>query len=135
MTTSLSLSRSRARFVAVCGVLVAVVAGGVLLAQGAREFNVSAKKYAFAVSGVDTAEIRVNQDDNVTVTFAAEDIAHSFTIDDDHYRIMRRSEPGRPITFKFRADKPGEFAITCSLQLDDKCRGMRARLVVAAKNQ
>lgn len=134
MTTLLSRSRSRARFFAVCGVLVGVVAGGVLLAQSAREFTVSARKYAFAVSGADAPEIRVTQDDNVTITFTAEDIAHSFTIDDDHYRIMRRSEPGKPITFKFRADKAGEFAITCSLQIDDKCRGMRARLVVAGKD-
>ena len=134
MTTSRSHVGSRARFFAVCGVLLGVVAGGVLIAQGTREFNVTARKYSFSVSGTDAAEIRVNQDDNVVVTFTAEDIAHSFTIDDDHYRISRRAEPGKPPQqFRFRADKAGEFAITCSLQIDDKCRGMRARLVVAGK--
>ncbi|HEX5215442.1 MAG TPA: cupredoxin domain-containing protein [Vicinamibacterales bacterium] len=133
--TILSGFRSRAGFFAICGVLVGIVAGGVLLAQAQREFNVSARKYAFTVSGTDTAEIRVNQDDNVAITFTAEDIAHSFTIDDDHYRISRRAEPGKPAQFRFRADKPGEFAITCSLQIDEKCRGMRARLVVTAKTR
>ena len=134
--TTLSGSRLRAGFFAICGVLVGVVAGGVLLAQAQRDFNVSARKYAFTVSGTDAPEIRVNQDDNVVVTFTAEDIAHSFTIDDDHYRFSRRAEPGgKPAQFRFRADKPGEFAITCSLQIDDKCRGMRARLVVAAKTR
>ena len=133
--TTVSNFRSRAAFVAICGVMVSVVAGGVLVAQAQREFNVSARKYAFTVSGNDAAEIRVGQDDNVAITFTAEDIAHSFTIDDDHYRISRRAEPGKSAQVRFRADKPGEFAITCSLQIDDKCRGMRARLVVTAKSR
>ena len=133
--TTLSGWRSRTRFFAICGVLVGAAAGGALLAQSQREFSVSARKYAFSVAGNGAAEIRVTQDDNVVVTFSAEDIAHSFTIDDDHYRISRRAEPGKPANFRFRADKAGEFTITCSLQIDDKCRGMRARLVVASKSR
>ena len=86
------------------------------------------------MSGTDAPEIRVKQDDIVVVTFTAEDIAHSFTIDDDHYRISRRAEPGASRrSSDFRADKPGEFAITCSLQIDDKCRGtMRAHAAIVA---
>ena len=69
----------------------------------------------------------------VNVVFKADDIAHSFTISDDHYRIDRRAEPGKPESFRFRADKPGTFEIRCTLTIDDRCRDMRAKLVVVGK--
>jgi heme/copper-type cytochrome/quinol oxidase subunit 2 len=70
----------------------------------------------------------------VIVVFTAEDIAHSFTISDDHYRIDRRAEPGKPATFRFRADKPGTFEIRCTLTIDDRClREMRAKFIVVGK--
>ena len=106
----------------------AVLAGG-LVAQSKRDVSVSARKYAF-----EPAEIRVQQDDLVSITFSADDIAHSFTISDDHYRIDRRAEPGKPVSFRFRADKPGTFEIRCTLTIDDRCvRDMRAKLIVVGK--
>ena len=109
--------------------LAGVVLAAGMVAQSKRDVAVSAKKYGF-----EPAEIRVQQDDLVNVVFTAEDIAHSFTISDDHYRIDRRAEPGKPASFRFRADKPGTFEIRCTLTIDDRClRDMRAKLVVVGK--
>ncbi len=90
----------------VAGTLL-VLAGSILLAQSKREFSVSARRYAYTVDGRDEAQIRVALDDIVRVTFSAEDIPHSFTIDE--YRISRRAEPGKPVTFEFHANQVGEF--------------------------
>jgi heme/copper-type cytochrome/quinol oxidase subunit 2 len=106
-----------------------------LVAQSKRDFSVSGRKYSFTISGSDGGEIRVTQDDLVRVTFAAEDIPHSFTfLGNNPYRIDRRAEPGKPIMFNFRADTPGTFEIGCNLTIDPRCqREMRARLVVEPK--
>jgi len=88
-----------------------------------RPFVVSARKYRF-----DPPRIEVNQDDLVRVRLSTEDIAHSLTIDE--YRIAKRVSPGQPVTFEFRADRPGTFPIYCNLKIDDGCRQMRGELVV-----
>jgi cytochrome c oxidase subunit 2 len=88
-----------------------------------RDIAVSAHKYAF-----DPAVIEVDQGDVVRITLTAEDIPHSFTIDE--YRIAKRASPGRPVVFEFHADKPGSFRIYCNLQIDEKCRDMSATFVV-----
>jgi len=137
----LVFSGSRARtsqpvFALVAAALALAVAGAVgLVAQSRREFSVSAKKYSFTVSGTDAPEIRVTKDDLVKITFAAEDIPHSFTVlGNNPYRIDRRAEPGKPVMFQFRADTPGTFEIGCSLTIDPRCqREMRAKLVVESK--
>ncbi len=96
-----------------------LVAGGALLAQSKREFTVSAQRYAYRVDDAARAVIQVRKDDVVRVTFSAEDIPHSFTIDE--YRISRRAEPGKPVTFEFHANRAGEFRIYCNLAIDDRC--------------
>ena len=88
-----------------------------------REFSVQAQKYVFAPS-----RIYVTQDDIVKVTFLALDIPHSFTI--DAYRIAKRSNPDRPVTFEFHAIQPGTFPIYCNLTIDEECRVMHGELVV-----
>ena len=93
---------------------------------GERTFKVSAHKYAFSPS-----TIEVRQDDLVRVNFSTDDIPHSFTI--DKYRIAKRVEPGRPLTFEFRADQPGRFPIYCNLAADEGCRKMIGELVVRAR--
>ena len=96
-----------------------------------REISVTAKKYTYVVSDANGPEIRVKQNDLVTIALTAQDIPHSFTISDDHYRIDRRAEPGKTVTFSFRADKVGEFVIRCTLTVDERCaRDMRGKLVV-----
>lgn len=112
------------------GALAAVLAAGWLLAATAdalqerrREIAVSARKYAFS-----PPTIEVDQGDVVRVTFTTEDIPHSFTV--DAYRIAKRASPERPAVFEFQADRPGSFPIYCNLQIDEKCRDMRATLVV-----
>jgi heme/copper-type cytochrome/quinol oxidase subunit 2 len=128
--------RTGGRFVfsVIGGLLILVVGAGVaLVAQSRRDFDVAARKYSFSVSGNGNAEIRVTQNDLVHITFSAEDIPHSFTVrdrDGSQYRIMRRAEPGRPVSFDFRADTPGTFVFYCSLSIDDKCADMHGTLVV-----
>jgi heme/copper-type cytochrome/quinol oxidase subunit 2 len=123
---------SLARIAVISAGLSAVVASGlVLTAQAKRDFSVSGVKYTYRVSG-SGAEIRVRQDDLVRITFSADDIPHSFTIDE--YRISKRAEPGKPVTFEFRADRAGSFPIYCNLTIDERCRReMRGTLTVEAK--
>ncbi len=134
MSSHLLTSRIGSRVHAALAVaLVLCVTGGVVLtAQAKREFEVSAKKYRFAISGTDAQEIRVTQDDLVKITLSAADIPHSFTLPD--YRIQKRVEPGRDVTFEFRAEKPGRFEFHCSLT-NDGCRerGMAGALIVVAR--
>jgi heme/copper-type cytochrome/quinol oxidase subunit 2 len=116
--------------------LVIVGAAVIVVAQARRDFDIVARKYSFTVSGNERAEMRVAQNDLVHVNFSAEDIPHSFTIedhDDSHYRIMRRAAPGKPVSFDFRADTPGRFRFYCSLTIDAKCKEMHGTLIVDPK--
>ena len=121
------------RWSVVAVVLVLAVSSVAVFAQARRDFSVTARKYGYTVSDSSTAEIRVHQNDMVTITFSADDIPHSFTISDDHYRIDRRAEKGKPVTFKFLADKVGEFEIHCILTADQKCKDMHAKLIVTGE--
>lgn len=115
---------------AVWPVLVCGVALGIgLAAQSKQEFAVSAFKYGYAVNG-GGPEIRVHQDDLVRITFSTQDIPHSFTLEDETYRIMRRAEPGKSVVFEFRADKAGRFPFRCTLMADPGCREVHGVLIV-----
>src|SRR5262245_39064613 len=102
------MQRPAAWFLAL-GLLVVVCSSALLVAQNKREISVTAKKYTYVVSDASGPEIRVKLNDLVTITLTSQDIPHSFTISDEHYRIDRRVEPGKPVTFSFRADKAGDF--------------------------
>ncbi|HUF46259.1 MAG TPA: cupredoxin domain-containing protein [Vicinamibacterales bacterium] len=104
----------------IIGVVALAGAGVYAHAQGKREVSVSARKYAYDVDGSGQSVLRVRKDQIVRVTFSAEDIPHSFTIDE--YRISRRAEPGKPVTFEFDANRAGEFRIYCNLAIDERCR-------------
>jgi cytochrome c oxidase subunit II len=93
-----------------------------------QEIKVTARKYAFTPS-----RIEVQENDVVKVTLEAADIPHSFTIDDDNYRIAKRATPGHPVVFEFRADKVGTFPFYCNLTTDPNCKNMRGELVVKPK--
>ena len=127
----------RAVFPVVAGVLIAVVGTGVaLVAQGRRDFDVVARKYAYRVSGSDRAEIRVLPERPRACELL--DRGHSAQLHDrrsgnSHYRIMRRAEPGKPVSFDFRADTAGRFRFYCSLTIDEKCREMQGTLIVEPK--
>jgi len=129
-----SLHRRRPKVHALLGVALALcVASAVAVtAQTKRDFDVSAKKYRFTISGTDAQEIRVTQDDLVKIVLSSSDIPHSFTLPD--YRIQKRVEPGREITFDFRAEKAGRFEFHCSLT-NDNCRerGMVGTLIVVPR--
>jgi heme/copper-type cytochrome/quinol oxidase subunit 2 len=93
-------------------------------AQGsAREFTINADQFAFA-----PLRIEVQKDDLVKITFAARDIAHSFTL--DQYRIAKRAAAGQSVTFEFRADQVGTHRFYCNLTQDDRCRKMEGQLIV-----
>ena len=133
MSIQLTYTASRRGFVrALLTLAGAAVAGTVrTAAQTRRDVTVVARRYAYTVAGSDTAEIRVMQNDLVQVTFSTEDIPHSFTIEEAPYRIMRRAEPGKPVTFTFRADQPGRFRFYCNLTADERCRELQGTLIVA----
>jgi heme/copper-type cytochrome/quinol oxidase subunit 2 len=113
---------------------VTVAASLAAVAASKREFPVSAHRYAYRIAGGERAEIHVEEGDVVRITFSAEDIAHSFTIDEP-YRISKRAQPGKPITFDFLADKPGTFEFYCNLAVDERCRKeVRGKLIVDPKS-
>ncbi|MBK9238830.1 MAG: cupredoxin domain-containing protein [Acidobacteria bacterium] len=129
-----STARGPFRVQAILGaaLLLCVAAGVGVVAQTKRDFNVSAKKFRFTVSGTDAQEIRVSQDDLVRITLSSEDIPHSFTLPD--YRIQKRVEPGREVIFEFRAEKVGRFEFYCSMTSDGcRERGMVGALIVVAR--
>jgi len=109
--------------------LVACVLGLVRVAayqdQGqVREFTVVGDHYAFTPS-----TLTVNKGDVVKVTFTANDIPHSFTIDGP-YRISKRAAKGQSVIFEFRADTAGRHQIYCNLTTDPKCKDMKGTLEV-----
>jgi heme/copper-type cytochrome/quinol oxidase subunit 2 len=91
-----------------------------------RAFVVHARRYAF-----EPVRIQVAQDDLVVITFHADDISHSFTVDE--YRISKRAAPGGAVQFEFRADRAGHFRFYCDLRADEGCRGMRGELIVTPR--
>src|SRR5262245_54286642 len=102
--------------VSLAAVTLALVVNAGMRAQGKRDVSVVAHKYGYKVNG-DGPDIHVQQDDLVRIAFSTEDIPHSFTMEDDTYRVMRRAEPGKPpVTFEFRADKAGRFPFQCTLR-------------------
>ena len=103
---------------------VVVLVSAAASEQGAtREFAVSGNHYAFS-----PANLEVDRNDLVKITFTASDMPHSFTVDD--YRIAKRAGAGQSVTFEFRADQAGSFEFYCNLKQDDRCREMKGALVV-----
>jgi heme/copper-type cytochrome/quinol oxidase subunit 2 len=113
-------------------VVFATLAASVLLLVAAsaqdqgqvREFTVVGDHYAFS-----PGTLTVNRNDLVKITFTAQDMPHSFSIDGP-YRISKRAGAGQSVTFEFRADQPGNHAIYCALSTDPKCREMKGTLTV-----
>jgi len=88
-----------------------------------REFTVTGNRYAFS-----PASLTVSRNDLIKVTFTAQDMAHSFTV--EGYRIMKRAGAGQSVTFEFRADQSGQFTFYCNLSQDEKCKDMKGTLTV-----
>jgi heme/copper-type cytochrome/quinol oxidase subunit 2 len=120
------------RFWSLVAALVAlVVTGATAVEQSKRDFSVVGRKYTYEVADASGPVIRVRLDDLVNINFSVSDIAHSFTISDDHYRIDKRAEPGKPASISFRAGEVGEFEIRCTLSIDARCaKEMRGKLIV-----
>lgn len=95
--------------------------------QAKRDFTVDARKYRF-----EPGRIEVTEGDVVRITLIAADIPHSFTI--DNYRIAKRGEPGKPVSFEFLADHAGTFKFYCNLTIDDGCRRMAGEFVVLKRH-
>jgi cytochrome c oxidase subunit II len=122
-------SKSRRAFISMALPLAAAIAlgvGSLAQEQGRQELTLTAKRYAFSQSRIEVAA-----NDVVKITLIAEDIPHTFTLDE--YRISKRAAPGRPVTFEFRADKPGTFRFYCNLTIEEGCRDMHGELVVTPR--
>lgn len=126
-------TRTTTRAFTICSLALACAVTAVgLLAQTKREVGVTAVKYSFRIAGSERAEIRVAQDDLVRITLTSDDIPHSFTLPE--YRIQKRVEPGREVTFEFRAEKAGRFEFHCSMSADNcRDRGMVGTLIVTPR--
>ncbi|MEI6667123.1 MAG: cupredoxin domain-containing protein [Acidobacteriota bacterium] len=127
-----SRALGRRRFLATLPRLVAgasVLGGlGSALAQdaGRHDLTIKVRKHQFS-----QARIEVAQGDILKITLVAEDVPHSFTV--DQYRISKRAVPGTPVTFEFRADRAGTFPFYCNLTAEDPdCKNTRGLLVVSA---
>jgi cytochrome c oxidase subunit II len=116
LTTAMFLSERRAAG-------TSIIADDLEQAPTVREITVKARRYEFS-----PARIEVNQGDILRITLIAEDVPHSFTIDE--YRISKRVSPDRSVTFELCADKRGRFVYYCSLTADERCREMRGELHV-----
>ena len=112
-------------FGTLAGAVVLLITTAAAQDQGGatREFAVTGNGYAFSPSS-----IAVNRNDLVKITFTAQDIPHSFTI--DRYRIAKRAGAGQSVTFEFRADQSGPFPFYCNLTQDEKCKDMKGTLTV-----
>jgi plastocyanin len=97
-------------------------------ARPPQDIHIVARRYGFSPQ-----RIEVQENDLVKVTMETADIPHSFTIDDDNYRIAKRATAGHPAVFEFRADKAGSFPFYCNLTTDPGCKNMRGELVVKPK--
>ncbi|MCX6538086.1 MAG: cupredoxin domain-containing protein [Acidobacteria bacterium] len=92
-----------------------------------HELLIKVKKYQFSQTRIEVA-----QGDVVKITLVAEDVPHSFTVDE--YRIAKRASPGKPVTFEFRADRAGTFRFYCNLTSDDAgCKDTHGELIVSAR--
>ena len=100
-------------------------AGGQESRPTRQEFTVRARDYRFAPE-----RLTVRQGDIVRIVVRAEDIAHSFVIDE--YRIAKRAAQGGSVAFEFRAHRAGTFPYYCNLTLDERCGQMHGELVVSA---
>jgi heme/copper-type cytochrome/quinol oxidase subunit 2 len=120
--------QTRGTVTVIAGVALASAAFWTLgLARGqgqVREISVVGNQFAFSPS-----RIEVQKDDLVRITFSAQDVAHSFTIDVP-YRISKRAASGQSVVFEFRADEAGRFTYYCNLTQDDRCKQMKGELVV-----
>ena len=113
-----------ATFAATVVFLVRVAAQPLGQDQGqVREFTIVGNHYAFSPNS-----IQVNKNDLVKITFTAQDIPHSLTI--EAYRIAKRAGAGQTVTFEFRADQSGQFPFFCNLSQDPKCKDMKGSLTV-----
>jgi heme/copper-type cytochrome/quinol oxidase subunit 2 len=120
------LQRPRTATFAILGLAGAALAMAALASgnQGqVREITVTGRDHRFA-----PGRIEVRKDDLVKITFTADDIAHSFTL--DSYRIAKRAGAGQTVVFEFRADQSGTFPFYCNLTQDERCRQMKGELVV-----
>lgn len=73
-----------------------------------REFRLTTRQFAY-----EPREIRVKKGDRVRITITSTDVTHGFGIAE--YGINRQTPPGQPVTVEFVADKPGRFAIFCTV--------------------
>ena len=117
-------TRSTILFVTLAAAVLLLVRTAAQDQGQAREFTIVGDHYAFS-----PATITVNRNDLVKITFTAQDMPHSFSIDGP-YRISKRAGAGQSVTFEFRADQPGTSEFYCNLKQDERCRDMKGTLVV-----
>lgn len=93
--------------------------------QGERSRHVAVSA---TMCGYDPTHVEANRGDLITVLFHANDVAHSFVIDD--YRIAKRAQAGQTVTLEFLAERAGQFSYYCNIEHEHTCAQSRGLLVV-----
>lgn len=97
-----------------CGLLAGCAAPADACAgidAGPVELSVETQRYTYA-PGTD-APLEVPRCAVVTLHVTSGDVTHGFAI--DGYRVNEEIPAGETITITFTADKPGDFAIYCTV--------------------
>jgi cytochrome c oxidase subunit II len=95
---------------------------------GAREIQVTAKKYEFSPKVID-----VKQGEHIKLVVTATDHDHGFECGEFH--INQLLKKGEPTTIEFTADKAGTFPFRCSHFCGMGHLKMKGRIVVAPASQ
>jgi cytochrome c oxidase subunit 2 len=110
--------------VLLAGSAAIVLAGHALTGAARKEFDVTAKRYAF-----EPAKIEVTQGDTVVITVKSADSAHGLEI--KKFKINEFVPmDGEPVTIEFVASQAGTFEITCSEYCGNGHKRMKGTLVV-----
>ncbi len=88
-----------------------------------RTFYIDARRFQYS-----PAVLHVNPGDRVTIVLSTADVMHGLSI--DGYGLETMTQPGRPATLTFIADRAGTFRFHCTVVCGNMHPFMTGKLVV-----
>ena len=92
-------------------------------ASGVKEFDITAKRWAYTPS-----TITVSEGDVVTLNIKSMDVTHGFSLFE--FGVNERLTPGKTTTVEFVADKAGEYTFFCTVPCGSGHSNMNGKLIV-----